>query len=164
VYQKLRLDAEILERIVPLVIKERYLHGQEYVLTEQSAQAGLRTPGEARVVSREAWEEGIAEGMQHGLFGLGGLEDGQPMCRDFKERPLVGLSGSGIIIQADICQTQHEENKRPTVYHSTSDAGGLPVKDAGDQCAGGTPGATGGQVKEPKKTRPDLNLNSLCLV
>jgi len=51
VYQKLRLDGEILESIAPLVIRELYLREQQYVLTEQLAQAGLRTPGEARVVS-----------------------------------------------------------------------------------------------------------------
>nr|HID14580.1 ATP-binding protein [Anaerolineae bacterium] len=52
VYEKLHLEGEILEHVVPLVIKERYLREQEYVLTEQLAQAGLRTPGETRVVSR----------------------------------------------------------------------------------------------------------------
>jgi len=110
VYDKLRLDGEILERIVPLVIKERYLREQEYVLTEQLAQAGLRTPGETRVVSRKAWEQGIAEGAHQGLFGLGALEGDQPVCHYFKEKekPPVGLAGSEVIIRAEICQAQHE--------------------------------------------------------
>jgi len=106
VYDKLRLDGEILERIVPLVIKERYLRDQEYVLTEQLAQAGLRTPGETRVVSQEAWEEGIAEGVRQGLFGLGALEDDKPICHYFREQPSVGLTGGEVIIQAKTCQVQ----------------------------------------------------------
>jgi hypothetical protein len=113
VYDKLRLDGEILERIVPLVINERYLREQEYVLTEQLAQAGLRTPGETRVISQTAWEQGIAEGVRQGLFGLGALEDDQPVCHYFKERPLVGLSGSEVIIRAGVCQVQRETEVRP---------------------------------------------------
>jgi len=110
VYDKLRLDGEILERVVPLVIKERYLRDREYVLTEQLAQAGLRTPGETRVVSRGAWEHGIAEGVRQGLFGLGTLEEDRPVCRYFgkKEEPFVGLAGSEVIIRAKVCQAQRE--------------------------------------------------------
>jgi hypothetical protein len=108
VYEKLRLDGEILERIVPLVIKERYLREQEYVLTEQLAQAGLRTPGETRVISRQAWERGIAEGVRQGLFGLGALEDERSVCHYFKEEPSIGLTGSEVIIQAEVCQAQRE--------------------------------------------------------
>ncbi|MGQ9561852.1 MAG: DUF499 domain-containing protein, partial [Candidatus Oleimicrobiaceae bacterium] len=106
VYDKLRLEGEVLERIAPLVIRERYLREQECVMTEQLAQAGLRTPGEARVVSREAWEAGIAEGVRQGLFGLGSLEGDQPVCRYFKEEPFVGLAGGEVIIRAEVCQAQ----------------------------------------------------------
>ncbi len=116
VYDKLRLDGEISERIVPLVIKKRYLTEQEYVLTEQLAQAGLRTPGEMRVVSREAWEQGIAEGVRQGLFGLGSLEDDQPVCRYFKQEPFVGLAGSEIIILAEVCQAQRAAEAEQTTY------------------------------------------------
>ena len=116
VYDKLRLDGEISERIVPLVIKKRYLTQQEYVLTEQLAQAGLRTPGEMRVVSREAWEQGIAEGVRQGLFGLGSLEDDQPVCRYFKEEPFVGLAGSEVIIRAEVCQAQRAAEAERTTY------------------------------------------------
>ncbi len=114
VYEKLRTEGEILERIVPLVIRDRYLRDQEYVLTEQLAQAGLRTPGEMRVVSREAWEEGIAEGVRQGLFGLGMLEEGRPVCRYFGETPFVGLAGSEVIIRADLCEEQRETAAPPT--------------------------------------------------
>jgi hypothetical protein len=118
VYDKLRLDGEILERIVPLVIKERYLREQEYVLTEQLAQAGLRTPGETRVVSQTAWEVGIAEGVRQGLFGLGSLEEGLPVCRYFgkEEDPFVGLAGSEVIIQAGICHAQRAAETGQTPY------------------------------------------------
>jgi hypothetical protein len=123
VYDKLRLDGEILERIVPLVIKERYLREREWVATEQLAQAGLRTPGETRVVSREAWEAGIAEGVDKGLFGLGELEGERAVCRYFKTRPLVGLVSGEVLIRADLCQAQQAAETRVTQPEPGTPAG-----------------------------------------
>ena len=144
VYDKLRLDGEILERIVPLVIKERYLRDQEYVLTEQLAQAGLRTPGETRVVSQTAWEVGIAEGVRQGLFGLGSLEDDQPVCRYFgkKEEPFVGLAGSEVIIRAEICQAQRAAEAEQPAYPSPEEASAA-VGEPGLTGVGETPEAAG---------------------
>ncbi|RMF28240.1 MAG: ATP-binding protein [Chloroflexi bacterium] len=113
VYEKLRTEGEILERIAPLVIKERYLRNREYVQTEQLVLTGLRTPGEMRVVSRRVWEEGIIAGVEQGLFGLGVLEAGRPVCRYFGETPFVGLAGSEVIIRADLCQAQREAAAPP---------------------------------------------------
>ena len=45
VYDKLRLDREILETVHPLVIKERYLKTDESVSTEQLYQSSAKTPG-----------------------------------------------------------------------------------------------------------------------
>ena len=93
VYDKLRLDREILESVHPLVIKERYLRADESVSTEQLYQSSAKTPGEARVIG-QGWESGIREGVEQGLFGLGELEDGKPVCRYFKERPSsIAFSG-----------------------------------------------------------------------
>lgn len=138
VYQRLRLEGEILEQLAPRVIKELYLRDRDYVLTEQLAQAGLRTPGEPRVVSREAWEGGIAAGVSQGLFGLGVLENDQPVCQYFKEPPLVGLVGSEVIIRADICQAQREAAKPPEVYHPAKGQEGSQAKEGGEQGKGET--------------------------
>ena len=144
VYDKLRLDGEILERIVPLVIKERYLREREWVATEQLAQAGLRTPGEARVVSREAWEAGIAEGVDKGLFGLGELEGERAICHYFRTRPSVGLVSGEVLIRADLCQAQQEAETRVT-QEDTIPPGGPQVREGGGAVTGvtvaGGPGA-----------------------
>ena len=106
VYDKLRLDREILESVHPLVIKERYLKANEFVSTEQLYQSSAKTPGEARVIG-QGWELGIREGVEQGLFGLGELEDGKPVCRYFKEHPSsIAFSGSEVIIREDICIAQ----------------------------------------------------------
>ena len=107
VYDKLKSDGVVLERIHPLVIKERYLKTDESVSTEQLYQSSAKTPGESRVTDRSAWESGIREGVQQGLFGLGELENGKPVCRYFKEHPAsIALSANEVIIREDICIAQ----------------------------------------------------------
>jgi hypothetical protein len=108
VYEKLRTAGEVLERIAPLAIKERYLKDAKFVLTEQLYQSSARTPGEVRIVRREVWEDGISEGVREGLFGLGELGGEEPVCRFFGERTSVALSGSEVIIREDLCITQGE--------------------------------------------------------
>ena len=107
VYDKLRSDGEILEGIHPLAIRDGYLK-TDYVLTEQLYQASVKTPGEARVID-QGWELGISEGVKQGLFGLGELKDGKPICQYFKESPsLIIFSGHEIIIREEICIDQEE--------------------------------------------------------
>ena len=108
VYDKLRLDGVILEGVHPLVVKERYLKTEESISTEQLYQSSAKTPGEARVIG-QGWESGIREGVEQGLFGLGELKDGKPVCRYFKESPVsITFSGSEVIIREDICIAQRE--------------------------------------------------------
>ena len=108
IYDKLKSDGDILEGIQPLAIKERYLKNDS-VSTEQLYQSSARTPGEARLISRSAWETSIREGVEQGIFGLGELEDGKPICRYFKERPLsIAFSGNEVIIREDICIAQQK--------------------------------------------------------
>ncbi|MDI6716325.1 MAG: DUF499 domain-containing protein [Actinomycetota bacterium] len=108
VYDKLRLGGEILEIIAPLVVKEKYLKDRDFVLTKQLYAAGLNTPGEIRVASKDAWVKGIEEGVKQGLFGLGELEDGNPRCRFFKEAPSVSFAESEILISDEVCKRQKE--------------------------------------------------------
>jgi hypothetical protein len=56
VYEILRSDGEILEKIAPLVLREKYLTGREYVSTEQLYHSSLKTPGETRTINRTIWE------------------------------------------------------------------------------------------------------------
>lgn len=125
VYEKLRSDGEILEKIAPLVLREKYLSDREYVSTEQLYQSSLKTPGETRTINKTVWEQGITEGVLKGLFGLGELESNEPICRYFKEKASVALLGNEVIIIAALCieQRKKEENLKPEVpdYPKTPD-------------------------------------------
>jgi len=126
------------------------------VLTEQLAYAGLRTPGETRVVSATAWEMGIAEGVRQKLFGLGTLEEGKPVCRYFGEEPFVGLAGSEVIIPAEICQAQRAAEAEQTTYPPPEEIG-VAVGESGPTSTGGI---DEGQVHKrvPLYTRRRLRL------
>jgi hypothetical protein len=106
VYDRLRMDSEILERIAPLVIKEKYLKERDWVSTSQLYQASLKTPGETRALNQSGWEVGIAEGVHKGLFGLGELKDNQPVCRYYKEEPSISFTDSEILLKAEVCEAQ----------------------------------------------------------
>ncbi|RME88413.1 MAG: DUF499 domain-containing protein, partial [Anaerolineae bacterium] len=107
VYERLRAEGRLLEKLAPLVVKQRYLSGHDYVETRQLAESGSRTPGESLVIGRHVWENCIAEGVRQGLFGLGELdENGQPKCLYFKEEATPSLQSGEVLIRADICATQ----------------------------------------------------------
>jgi len=109
IYDKLRSGGEILEKIVPLVIKEKYLHRREFISTLQIYQSSMRSPGEARFANRSVLEHGISEGVNKGIFGIGELEGDKPVCRYFKEDALISFSDSEILISDHIC---HEQKKK----------------------------------------------------
>jgi len=103
------MDGEILEKIAPIVLKEKYLSAKDYVSTEQLFQSSLKTPGEARPLSKRVLEQGIVEGVQMGLFGLGELEEDSPKCLYFKEYPTVSFTGNEILIKDSICIEQKKQ-------------------------------------------------------
>lgn len=110
-FEQLRLDGEILDKIAPLVLREKYLVGNDFVLTNQLFQATLKTPGESRFASRSVLEECVREGVRIGLFGLGELSDDKPLCVYFKENATISFAGKEIIIKDVICEQQKKEKE-----------------------------------------------------
>ncbi|CAG1771764.1 hypothetical protein BAC3_02056 [uncultured bacterium] len=105
VYEKLRSNGQILEKIAPLVLREKYLSSKDCVFTEQLYQSLFRTPGETRI-DKIVLEQGINEGVRMGLFGLGELENDKPICRYFKELPTLAFSGNEVMINEAVCREQ----------------------------------------------------------
>ncbi len=74
---------------------------------------GLTTPGQTRVVDRSGWEVGIDSGVRQGLFGLGELEAGEPVCHYFNELPFIGFAGNEVLIREEICRRQMQQEEVP---------------------------------------------------
>lgn len=104
IYNRLRSDGEILERISAGVIKEKYLKEREFVPTKNLLESFWKTPGELRITSAEVLKEGIKDGVERGIFGLGYLENDRPQCKYFKQPAAPEFSDNEIIIKAELCQ------------------------------------------------------------
>ncbi len=128
VYERLRSEGRLVEKLIPLVIKQRYLSHRDFVETQQLAESGSRTPGELLTVGRHVWETCIAEGVRQGLFGLGELDaNGRPQCLYFREEATPALQNGEVLIRAEVCEQQKAQ----------SAAGYTP------------PGTTSGSIAEP---------------
>jgi len=131
VFDKLRSNGEILSRIAPLVLREKYLSSNNYVLTGQLYQSSLKTPGETRLLDSAVLEEGIAEGVRSGLFGLGELENGKPVCRYYREQPSIAFSSSEVLISETLCIEQMKKKEPITAIPGIiSEPGPSVVKES----------------------------------
>jgi len=107
IYDRLRGD-EILEKLSPLSLRERYLKGKDYVETKNILESFYKTPGEIRITSDEVLKNCVSEGVMQGLFGLGDLENGKPVCRRFREECSPELVEGEILIRAELCKPKVE--------------------------------------------------------
>ena len=133
IYDKLRDENEILESMVPILIKEKYLSNKDYVNTKNLLDAFYRTPGEPRIKDKHVLQKAISDGVSKGIFGLGELDGDKPICRYFKEDSDVGFTGSEVIIKENLCIKGDEKQEHLQVTTKTeenvargSDAGVSP--------------------------------------
>lgn len=110
-FEQLKMDGEILSKIAPIVLKEKYLVDNEYVSTEQLYQSSLKTPGESRFSNQRVLEQCIIDGVQKGLFGLGEFVEPNPKFYYFKEYPTVSFSSNEILIKDSICEEQKRQKE-----------------------------------------------------
>ncbi len=86
VYQRLNNEGEILEKISPLILKEKYLKDKDFVEILPLYLSFLRTPGEVRIINKDVLIDAIVSGVKNGLFAFGEIDkDGGPVCKYFRE-------------------------------------------------------------------------------
>ncbi len=123
IYRKLKSEGEIVEKIAPVVIKNKYLSSdRDYLETKNLYETFLKTPGEMRIISREAFVESIAEGVKNGLFGLGYIEENEPKCRYFKQEAKAELIDGEIIISEKSCVEKLKEAETPYLSQDKEEA------------------------------------------
>jgi len=117
VYEGLKNEQEILEKISPVVIQQKYLGDRDAVKVWQIYESMLRTPGERRVISRASFEGSILQGVKQGSFGLGELkEDGKSVdCKYFKSDANLTFDENEVIIKSAICEAQKEAAQKEAI-------------------------------------------------
>jgi len=126
IYEILRNQGEILERIAPRVLNDKYLSGKDYVEIKKLYEAFLKTPGEIRLVLKESFIESIKEGVKIGLFGFGHLNGDKIECKYIKEVPVVNMEEGEIIIKSELCGKVKDEDKSVD-YPVATDSGNEEV-------------------------------------
>jgi hypothetical protein len=135
-YDELRREGEILEKISPLILKEKYLRDNNFVKVRSIYDSMLKTPGERRPTGPNVIEESIKQGVKQGLFGLGEIQDNGSdiICRFFKEEPLVSSGETEVIIQERLCKSQRETGQ-PIAVTPLSAQTSSPNRESGNQPA-----------------------------
>jgi hypothetical protein len=113
IYERLKSEGQILEKLAPLSLREKYLKDRDYVETKNIIESFFKTPGEMRPVSDDVLRNCIQEGIRQGLFGLGDVEDGKPIYRHFKVECTPELTEGEILIRADLCKPPEKEDYEP---------------------------------------------------
>ena len=111
-YEHLK-GTNILERMAPMTIREKYLKDKDHVNTKALYQTSLSTPGELRYVDRSALEIGIKEGVRSKMFGLGEITEGIPHCIYYGNDCTLSFLDREMIIRKEICEAQQKPEPIP---------------------------------------------------
>ncbi len=106
IYERLRNEGEILERLSPLSLREKYLISNNYVQTKNILESFFKTPGEIRIISDDILKNCIKEGVKQGLFGVGRIEDEKTICSHFREEFFPEIVDKEIVIKKELCLTE----------------------------------------------------------
>ncbi|MEX2755907.1 MAG: DUF499 domain-containing protein, partial [Candidatus Sigynarchaeota archaeon] len=151
VYQELHAGEEILEKIDPTILLQKYLQDKNKtsVNTEQIYLASINTPGEIRFASKKVLEDAIKSGVAKGTFGIGTLHDDQLVCTSYKEKTSVSFSADEVIIAPEVCVAQIEERTKADA--ATGDEEEEPIKKDDKKMKGGTGKIKKGKTEENEK-------------
>ena len=106
VYDILKNKGEILEKISPKVIKDKFLADKDYLEIDKLYSSFLKTPGEIRLLSKNALSDSIKLGVKEGLFGFGYIEEGKPKCKHINEDINISFEEGEIITKPELCEKE----------------------------------------------------------
>ncbi len=113
VLERLKADGEIIEKLSPLLIIEKYLGSKDYLELKQLYKTLLSTPGEPRI-SRDNFIKSIKNGVKEGHFGFGLVRNGEVECIKIGEAPEITLQDYEAIIRKEICEKEEETEEADT--------------------------------------------------
>lgn len=112
VFERLKADGNIVEKLAPLLVLEKYLGGKDYIELRQLYKSLLSTPGEPRITKNNLIKS-LQNGVQEGHFGFGIVKNGQVECVKFKEIPEITLQEYEVIVRKELCEKIGDAEKGP---------------------------------------------------
>lgn len=113
VFERLRGEGEVLPTLAPLSIKEKYLKGKKFVETAKIFESFFTTPGEIRIVWEGVLKNSIRQGVKEGWFGIGDVENQNPIARHFKEEFDPELVDGEVLIEPGLCKLPEQAILEP---------------------------------------------------
>ena len=153
VYDYLRREGKILEKISARLIASRYLAEKDFIETRKLYEMFLKTPGECMLSSKGAVVTGIKTGVEEGVFGFGYLEVEKPVCKAINVTPNVELEEGEIIIRKELCKVEEEEREE-------ADEEGTPQKGGSYERQPGAGGPQPGVEESQKEYEAKSELES----
>ena len=111
VYEKLREEGKLVEKMAPVVVEMKYLDGKDYVSTKALYESFLKTPGMPLLKSKSVLIDAIKQGVSEGRFGLGYLTGEEVTCEYLGEKPTVTLDEKEVIVNRKYCEKLRERAK-----------------------------------------------------
>ncbi|ACS34129.1 ATP-binding protein [Thermococcus gammatolerans] len=122
IYEKLREEGKLVEKMAPVVIEMKYLDGKEYVPTKALYESFLKTPGMPLLKSKSVLIDAIRQGVSEGRFGLGYLTGEEVTCEYLGERPTVTLDEKEVIVNRKYCEELRARAKAEAEAESEAQA------------------------------------------
>jgi len=113
IFDRLKEEKEIVEKLTPILILHKYLANKDYLSIKQLYKALLTTPGEPRI-SKTNFIKSIEDGVKNGIFGFGILKDGKIEYIKINTTPKIEFGDYEVIIKKELCEekeSQVEEKK-----------------------------------------------------
>jgi len=104
IYDKLKSEGLIIEKMVPLIVKEKYLKDKKYLSTKKIYENSLKTLGESRLLNKSVLKNAIIDGVKKGLFGLGTIENDKIVKIYWKEKCQVRFTEDEVLVIPKICE------------------------------------------------------------
>ncbi|MFA4647180.1 DUF499 domain-containing protein [Pyrococcus kukulkanii] len=104
IYEKLKEEGKLVEKMAPVVIEMKYLDGKKYIPTKALYESFLKTPGMPLLKSESVLIDAIRQGVSEGRFGLGYLIGEEVTCEYLGEKPTVTLDEKEVIVNRKYCE------------------------------------------------------------
>ena len=112
VYDHLKEREAVSHRIGPATLRTRYVRNRKVVETSDLLKTMLSVPGELRPADKNVVERAIMEGVAHGEFGLGEIEDGMPIVTYFKKQAFVSFEPGEVLMHASLCTEEPNQEQQ----------------------------------------------------
>jgi hypothetical protein len=109
IYNRLKDDGKIVEKLSVHYLKDKYLREKAYVETKNILDSFYKIPGEIRIRDKSVLVNAIKEGVRHGIFGLGYLKNGEPVCEYINTNAEPYFEEKEILINPELCIEKKEE-------------------------------------------------------